>query len=283
MKRLHCWYRPEQTIEDGAMTSNRKPGQVVRAVGDKLGDNLDVHGDFPLITAAQLKRVHSASYVDDVMALRKSNGFGNKNADELQQALAHCGSFLAAAEGALKYGVALSPSQGFHHAGYDYGNGYCTFNGLMVAADALVQRRLKVAIFDGDAHYGDGTQDILDKFPELRKRVLNIPFSRVADCMEDANDTEGLEKGMHKIFSEASSAGIIFYQAGADAHIDDPYGAGYLSSHSFYIRDGLIFGWAKQYKIPIVFNLAGGYQPDGAVISLHLGTIGLAFSTPSEF
>lgn len=49
MDRLHCWYRPDQTIGNGAMTSNCKPGRVVRAAGDKLGDNLEVHGDFQLI------------------------------------------------------------------------------------------------------------------------------------------------------------------------------------------------------------------------------------------
>ena len=47
-------------------------------------------------------------------------------------------SLLSAARGALSNGlVACSPTSGFHHAGYESGYGYCTFNGLMVCALAL--------------------------------------------------------------------------------------------------------------------------------------------------
>lgn len=49
MDRLHYWYRPDQTIGNGAMTSNRKTGRVVRAAGDKFGNNIEVNGDFQLI------------------------------------------------------------------------------------------------------------------------------------------------------------------------------------------------------------------------------------------
>jgi len=282
MKRLHCWYRPEQTIENGRMTSNRKPGQVVCSAMNELNDNIEIHGDFASVTTEQLKRVHSANYVDDVVNLRKPNGFGNRDATDLEQALAHCGSFLAAAEGALKYGVSFSPSQGFHHAGHNYGGCYCTFNGLMVAADALAQCGLNVVIFDGDAHYGDGTEDILEKLPTLRNRVKNIPFSCVANSMENADDSVGLQRGIDKVFGKSSNANIIFYQAGADAHIDDPYGCGYMSTHTFNVRDQLIFNRAQELQIPIVFNLAGGYQPDDAVIGLHLGTIKTAISSASD-
>ena len=45
---------------------------------------------------------------------------------------------LSAAREALRCGaVAAAPCSGFHHAGYDKAEGFCTFNGLMVTACVL--------------------------------------------------------------------------------------------------------------------------------------------------
>ena len=48
------------------------------------------------------------------------------------------GAMLAAARDALANGWgAVAPCSGFHHAGYDFAGGFCTFNGLMVTALAV--------------------------------------------------------------------------------------------------------------------------------------------------
>ena len=45
---------------------------------------------------------------------------------------------LSAARHALASGkVAVAPCSGFHHAGYQQSEGFCTFNGLMVVERAL--------------------------------------------------------------------------------------------------------------------------------------------------
>jgi acetoin utilization deacetylase AcuC-like enzyme len=71
---------------------------------------------------------------------------------------------ISAAEHAAATGEStFSPTSGFHHAGWDSGHAFCTFNGLLVAALKLrLQRRVqRVAILDLDAHFGDGTRDII--------------------------------------------------------------------------------------------------------------------------
>lgn len=65
----------------------------------------------------------------------------------------------------------------------------------------------------------------------------------------------------------------MFYQAGADPHIDDPLG-GELTTEQMRQRDRIVFEYAKEEKKPIVWNLAVGYQiPIDKVIELHLNTV----------
>jgi len=68
--------------------------------------------------------------------------------------------------------VAEGVGGGLHHAGRDYGGGFCVFNDVAVCAQALLERHgiERVLIFDSDAHAGNGTMDIFYEEP----RVLYI-------------------------------------------------------------------------------------------------------------
>ena len=74
------------------------------------------------------------------------------------------------AEGGFR--VAEGVGGGLHHAGRDYGGGFCVFNDVAVCARALLDRHglERVLIFDSDAHAGNGTMDIFYEEP----RVLYI-------------------------------------------------------------------------------------------------------------
>ncbi|MFW6141632.1 MAG: histone deacetylase family protein [Candidatus Saliniplasma sp.] len=52
-----------------------------------------------------------------------------------------------------------------HHAGKDYGGGFCYLNNAAIAADHLNSGR--VAIIDLDAHHGNGTSDIFYSDPNV--------------------------------------------------------------------------------------------------------------------
>ena len=69
---------------------------------------------------------------------------------------------------------------------------------------------------------------------------------------------------------------IIFYQAGADPHINDPLG-GSLTTEQMRKRDELVFKTFSKLGIPVVWNLAGGYQdPIEKVLALHKTTYEIA-------
>jgi acetoin utilization deacetylase AcuC-like enzyme len=127
----------------------------------------------------------------------------------------------------------MSPTSGFHHAEYDKAEGFCTFNGLMVTAMLLKQNEKvkKIAIIDFDAHYGNGATEII-KHLQI-DWVINYSFGYFADAFKAANENkfdqwlQELENG--KLKKIINNADIVLYQAGADPHVNDPYG-GYLTT-----------------------------------------------------
>lgn len=66
---------------------------------------------------------------------------------------------------------------------------------------------------------------------------------------------------------------VVLYQAGADPHVDDPLG-GWLTTQQLAERDRLVFGTAHELRIPLAWNLAGGYQsPLRKVLDIHDNTM----------
>lgn len=167
----------------------------------------------------------------------------------------------------------MSPTSGFHHSGYDTCHGFCTFNGLMIAAFLLWRdfSVSKVGIVDFDAHYGDGTQDIITSVEGASDVIEHLTFGAFAEHNMNFNLwLDRLEADLIERFNECD---ILFYQAGADPHIDDPLG-GYLTTEQMKRRDEIVFKVAKKLNKPIVWNLAGGYQnPLQKVLDIHNNTL----------
>jgi len=71
------------------------------------------------------------------------------------------GSALVAAELVVsaQVDVAFSFGGGLHHAGPANASGFCVFNDAAVAIHWLLQKGLRVAYIDIDAHHGDGVQN----------------------------------------------------------------------------------------------------------------------------
>lgn len=230
--------------------------------------------DFEPLKNVELITAHSIKYVVNVFSGKTPNGFGNTD-PVLNETLRYTNAnFLAATQHVAekKAEVACSATQGFHHAGFDSGGGYCTFNGLMIAA--LSSGAIKPAlIFDGDGHYGDGTDDIIGALAvhDRVRHVTNMDMeSFVSRYKPNAHEWEVWASGL----ISSSKPSIIMYQAGADAWIEDPYGAGYLSLEGMRNRDLGIFRAAKKSKIPLVWNLAGGYCKDvQRTVDVHIQTL----------
>ena len=111
-----------------------------------------------------LELAHTRAYIRRVKALEKRRGFLSLDTQLLpgsvDAARLIVGASVAAAEAALERGLAIGFG-GLHHAGPDYGEGFCIFNDVAVAAGALLGRGLeRIMILDTDAHQGNGTMDI---------------------------------------------------------------------------------------------------------------------------
>ncbi|HSG27051.1 MAG TPA: acetoin utilization protein AcuC [Candidatus Krumholzibacterium sp.] len=74
-------------------------------------------------------------------------------------ALSSTASLVAARTVADEGGAAFNPCGGFHHAHRDRASGFCYVNDIAIAIGELLQRGLRVAYVDIDAHHGDGVQE----------------------------------------------------------------------------------------------------------------------------
>jgi len=55
--------------------------------------------------------------------------------------------------------IAFNIAGGLHHAGPNFASGFCIFNDAAIVIKDLLQRGLRVAYVDIDAHHGDGVQN----------------------------------------------------------------------------------------------------------------------------
>lgn len=223
-------------------------------------------------TFTDLARAHDPQFVRDVLEGRISNGFGNTDPAVTAALPWTSGSMISATEWAVVHGESVfSPTSGFHHAGWDYAAGFCTFNGLMVAAlsareGGLVQR---VGIIDLDQHFGDGTRDILRRLEV--DWVAHYTYGAATATQKTAE--EWLAELGSVVDATIAGCDVVLFQAGADPHLDDPLG-GVFSSEQLARRDRIVFERCRAADVPVVTTLAGGYQkPVDRVVELHVATL----------
>lgn len=245
------------------------------------------------LTRDELVRVHSRKYVDAVASgeprgSATSQGF-DWDAGLWKAVCASNGGAVAAALAALKDGVAGSLSSGMHHARRDRGQGFCTFNGLVLAADAALQRGARrVLILDLDAHCGGGTYELVlgdsriehrdvsvssfDSYPTDRGWQQLQLVTRAGDYLPAVETAlESVPKGID----------LVVYNAG-----QDPYegcsigGLRGITAEMLGLREARVFDWARRRKLPIAFVLAGGYTGTSLdraqLVELHRLTISAA-------
>jgi acetoin utilization deacetylase AcuC-like enzyme len=245
-----------------------KPREVIRS-WQAVGIPLELCEPEPALVE-EICLAHEPGFVRDVLAGRRPNGFGNTLPEVAATLPYTSGAMLSASRWVLgDGGVAAAPCPGFHHAGHDQASGYCTFNGLMITALALRRegRVRRVAILDLDQHYGDGTDDIL-----ARLGIDWVHHLTAGRRPWSAADATAFLASIDGWVGEMAGCDLLLYQAGADPHIDDPLG-GFLTTDQLRERDRLVFRAARRAGLPVVWNLAGGYQkPLRRVLDIHDNT-----------
>ena len=265
---IDVYYSPKQV--SCPESSSPSPCKPVWVVADWMEQGLPIRIVEPNpASRGQIALAHAPEYVDGILNCELMNGFRGRQKDVADSLPWTCGSLLSAARGALNNGlVACSPTSGFHHAGYESAFGYCTFNGLMVTALALKAEGKvgRVGILDCDQHYGDGTAEIM--------AALHIDWIRhVSQEHWSPGDAKPFIDILPEVVRSFADCDLLIYQAGADPHISDPLG-GFLSTEELCERDRIVFSVAKSIGIPVVWNLAGGYQePLSRVLEIHRNTM----------
>jgi acetoin utilization deacetylase AcuC-like enzyme len=297
---MRVFHSPKYTADIGEHVMPMRKFDLVRRSIEEEGLAVTIHEPSP-VSDEDLLRVHAEAYVRAVAtgeprALAESQKF--PWSERLAEAVRFTnGGCVAALDAALDDGVAGNLASGFHHSHGDHGEGFCTFNGLVVALDAArargrIERGLVV---DLDLHYGNGTASLLASRPSLfalslygnwykdNKAYRDVDSERAPDTENAwsvplANGTGGagylalLEKHLPKAI-ERAKPDVILYQAGADPYREDPYSPLDMSVEDLYARDRRVFEIAKRAGIPVAWVLAGGYTKDiSKVVAVHVNT-----------
>ena len=287
---MKVFFDPRQVADSESFSpSAGKPGLVVDSW--KLLGVPFVIRSFDPLTLDQMALAHSPAYIKNILSRKQTNGFGNRSKSVADSLPWVCGSMAAAALCAFETGeTCFSPTSGAHHAGYNFGGGFCTFNSLMIAVQLLRQSvpDLRVAIIDCDAHFGNGTADIIKRqripfishysFGEERfrtRRSSTLEWGAHAG-LGSHEVSEWLEELPGKMAGYMKGCDLVIYNAGVDSHIDDPLG-GYLTSEEMAQRDDIVLRTAFEIGAPVALALAGGYQKGpndsiDAVLRLHDAT-----------
>ena len=250
-------------------------------------------------TDADLLRVHTEPYVRAIAtgeprALAESQKFpwSPALADAVRWTNGGC---ITALRLALDRGMAGNLASGFHHAHADHGEGFCTFNGLVVALEALrTQRPLRALILDMDLHYGNGTASLLASRPWAHQLSIYGNFYKANRAIRDvaadrAPDTDNCRSiavpagangeayvATLDAFDDAidrARPDVILYQAGADPYREDPYSPLDVGHADLFARDQRVFETARRRGLPVMWVLAGGYTADvSKVVAVHVGT-----------
>ncbi|MFA5161991.1 MAG: histone deacetylase [Elusimicrobiales bacterium] len=190
-----------------------------------------------------------------------------------------CGGTIAACKLALNDGLGLHAGGGGHHAFRDCGGGFCLFNDIAVAVNALNKRAV---VIDLDAHQGNGTAEIFrdskdvftfsmhgrDIFPEEKAQSsLDIAFPAGTGFVPYFS---ALEENLPRIL-DLHRPELAVYLAGADVYEKDALGCFALSMQEIIARDEFAARQCRARHIPLAVVLGGGYGADAAII--HANTL----------
>lgn len=161
-------------------------------------------------TEQELEWVHSRDYIAAVRSLSaglagvqpERFGFSAMGDNPVypgmyDAALLSSGATMVAAElvAGKRVDAAFSISGGLHHAAPTHASGFCIFNDPAVAIKYFLERGMRVAYVDVDAHHGDGVQDVFYS----DDRVLTISIHESGQYLfpgtgfvSEAGDGEGV-------------------------------------------------------------------------------------------
>jgi acetoin utilization deacetylase AcuC-like enzyme len=157
-----------------------------------------------------------------------------------------------------------------HHATRNRAMGFCYFSHVAVAAlDALANGAERVAIWDFDAHHGNGTEEIVANNPQIAfasihqfpgypgtgtrsfNNVHNFPVAPLTPPMKHVSE---VRRALDQLVGFKPD--LLLVSAGFDAYAGDP-----ITEMTLQPEDFATFGnWLHETNIPAGAVLEGGYS-----------------------
>lgn len=255
---MRVYFSKEMTSD--AQSYSPSAGKPSLVAADWVKAGLDVEFKKPIpVSGKTIAQAHDENYVQGVLNCTRTNGFGNTSESVAKSLPYTVGAMVSATKYAFKNNLpAAALCSGFHHAGYSQGGGFCTFNGLIIAAMEVKKAGANnVALLDLDNHLGNGSEDII--------RRLNLKWIKHYTVGAHGLRSEGAEQWLEDlpnlIRKKFYDCDVAIVQLGADMAEFDPLG-GALSMEQLRKRDRIVFETFKAMGIPISWCLAGGYSKD---------------------
>jgi histone deacetylase 11 len=182
------------------------------------------------------------------------------------------GGTIAAGEIALKQGLSINLSGGYHHTQKNRSSGFCFYADVPLAIQNLIEKKMitKALIIDTDVHHGDGNAEIFQNNPQvdildMYQNNIFPPkkyFVKYNGGLRPVISGENYLYEFKKLLSHVvpDTYDIIFHNAGSDVLASDPIGGLGLNKKDVVERDMLVAEFAYNNKIPLVIVLSGGYS-----------------------
>jgi acetoin utilization deacetylase AcuC-like enzyme len=159
-----------------------------------------------------------------------------------------------------------------HHATRDRAMGFCYFNSIAIAAlDAIARGADRVAIWDFDAHHGNGTEDIVAHNPQIAfasvhqfpgypgtgtRSFGNVTNFPIAPYSPRSEHVRAVEQSLETLLQFKPD--LLLVSAGFDAFLGDP-----ITQMTLEADDFATFGsWLRELSIPTAAILEGGYSDE---------------------
>ncbi|BAT71711.1 acetoin utilization protein AcuC [Thermosulfidibacter takaii ABI70S6] len=233
----------------------------------------------------ELLNFHTLEYLEKLKEEKEATEFGLGTDDNpvlpgiFRYASLSVGGTLKAIEEVLNDAVvAFNLGGGMHHAKSNKASGFCYLNDVVIGIKRLLDEGLRVFYLDIDAHHGDAVQEafyednrvfflsvhqenafpLTGKTKELGKGAglgynVNVPIPRYTEDEDMLFIFEELVLPLIERFKPD----VLFLQAGADGHKDDPLTSLFLTT-GIYDRIGKLLKEAPVSKY--IITGGGGYD-----------------------